>query len=89
METYTRGFKHIIVLPVVAPDHMEHQSSRPQALVLNTPLLDTKGSDEAAPRPTFDLEALDGQMCEISITHDGDFASAVALVPSMKQDGPP
>jgi holo-[acyl-carrier protein] synthase len=28
-----------------------------------------------------DVSELDGQLCEISISHDGDFATAVAIVP--------
>ncbi|KAJ4359127.1 hypothetical protein N0V95_002451 [Ascochyta clinopodiicola] len=61
----------------------EHQSQRPQALVLHEALPELE-KPEAADQAAFDVEALDGQLCEISITHDGDFASAVALVPSMK-----
>jgi holo-[acyl-carrier protein] synthase len=34
----------------------------------------------------FDVDMLEGQLCEISISHDGDFATAVALVPSMRPD---
>lgn len=31
-------------------------------------------------------EELDGQLCEISISHDGEYATAVALVPDMSGD---
>ncbi|KAF1843320.1 uncharacterized protein K460DRAFT_378492 [Cucurbitaria berberidis CBS 394.84] len=31
----------------------------------------------------IDAHELEGQLCEISISHDGDFATAVAIVPSM------
>ncbi|KAF9693962.1 hypothetical protein EKO04_007982 [Ascochyta lentis] len=85
--TYTRGFKHVIILPVTSLDCKEHQSQRPQGLILHEamPELENSGGSEPAP---FDLEALEGQLCEISITHDGEFASAVALVPSMRDDSP-
>lgn len=39
---------------------------------------------DAADPATFNVDALEGQFCEISISHDGDYANAVALVPSMK-----
>ncbi|KAJ4987878.1 hypothetical protein SVAN01_06608 [Stagonosporopsis vannaccii] len=76
----TRGFKHIIILPVDGLEHSEHQSRRPEALILLEALDETK---ESSADP-FDVRSLEGQLCEISITHDGDFASAVALVPSMR-----
>jgi holo-[acyl-carrier protein] synthase len=78
-----------MVLPVTTLDRKEHQSSRPQGLILHEALPEVNESENKAARATFDVEALDGQLCEISITHDGDFASAVALVPSMKQNGLP
>lgn len=34
---------------------------------------------------SYNVDDLDGQLCEISISHDGDFAMAVALVPSMSE----
>lgn len=77
----TRGFKHIIILPVDGAERSQHQSQRPEALVLYEALDESTES-----RAAFDIENLDGQLCEISITHDGEFASAVALVPSMRQD---
>ncbi|KZM20622.1 Holo-[acyl-carrier-protein] synthase [Ascochyta rabiei] len=80
---YTTGFKHIMILPVTTLDHSEHQSQRPQGLILHEALPELEKL-EAAKQAAFNVEALDGQLCEISITHDGDFASAVALVPGMK-----
>lgn len=73
-----------MILPVTALDRKEHQSSRPQGLLLHEALPEIEASNEGAAHAIFDVEALDGQLCEISITHDGDFASAVALVPFMK-----
>ncbi|KAF1361260.1 hypothetical protein EJ07DRAFT_112756 [Lizonia empirigonia] len=83
--TYTRGFKHIMILPVTALDSKEHQSQRPQGLILHEALPELENTKKVMPA-TFDIGTLDGQLCEISITHDGDFASAVALVPNMKDD---
>jgi len=34
-----------------------------------------------------DVNRLNGQLCEISISHDGDFATAVALVPTQAHNG--
>ncbi len=87
MGIYERGFKHIVILPVTAPQEKEHQSSRPQGLILHEALdavEGTKAGGKAA--EGFDINTLDGQLCEISISHDGDFASAVALVPSPRGD---
>jgi holo-[acyl-carrier protein] synthase len=61
----------------------EHSSQRPVAIVL----------DEALPEPRSEsdspcsFESLEGQLCEVSISHDGEYATAVALVPSTKSDG--
>jgi holo-[acyl-carrier protein] synthase len=88
-----RGLQSIVILPITLVPKGEHQSSRPQALILDTPY----GSTLAADRTRAELEPaeqiaesmptcvndLDGQLCEISISHDGEFATAVALVPNM------
>ncbi|KAF7682128.1 hypothetical protein GT037_001104 [Alternaria burnsii] len=71
-----RGFKHIMILPVTSVDRSEHQSARPQGLILDK-VYDTESSDDTR----VDVSGLDGQLCEISISHDGDFATAVAIVP--------
>ena len=44
---------------------------------------DTESSDDApvVVSTRVDVSELDGQLCEISISHDGDFATAVAIVP--------
>lgn len=74
-----------MILPIAAQDRKEHQSSRPQGLILHEALPEPEKAENAT-HATFDTNVLDGQLCEISITHDGDYASAVALVPSMKQE---
>lgn len=83
LDKNTRGFQHIIILPLTSAGWKEHQSQRPEGLVLHEAL---QGAEkiEAAEEAPFDVSTLDGQICEISISHDGDYANAVALVPGMK-----
>ncbi|KAH6611920.1 hypothetical protein C7974DRAFT_291849, partial [Boeremia exigua] len=84
LDKNTRGFKHIVILPVTELDRTEHQSRRPEALVLWEALKDPERSTAA--QESLNVQTLEGQLCEISISHDGDYASAVALVPGMKQN---
>jgi holo-[acyl-carrier protein] synthase len=77
------GFKHIMILPVTSMDRSKHQSSRPQGLILDQVYEDF---EPVMVKPDgkielIDLSKLDGQLCEISISHDGDYATAVAIVP--------
>ncbi|KAF2650397.1 hypothetical protein K491DRAFT_608859 [Lophiostoma macrostomum CBS 122681] len=68
-------------------------SARPQGLILlerlapyvqtGEPEEDWKDARPAGQRP-FDVSQLDGQLCEISISHDDQFAQAVAIVPRME-----
>lgn len=76
-----------MILPLTVLDRKEHQSVRPQGLVLREALEELERPVGKAKQVAFDVEALEGQLCEISISHDGDFASSVALVPSMMEDG--
>jgi holo-[acyl-carrier protein] synthase len=79
-----------MILPITTLDRKEHQSARPQGLILYEALQDmnrkngTDNSGATEEAGSFDINTLEGQMCEISISHDGDFATAVALVPSMR-----
>lgn len=84
MSKNTRGFKHIIILPVAGLEQGEHKSQRPEALILHEALPEPESKEER--EAPFNVESLEGQLCEISISHDHDYATAVALVPSMKQD---
>lgn len=34
-------------------------------------------------RPLFDVDEVEGQFCEVSISHDGTIAQAVAMVPAI------
>jgi holo-[acyl-carrier protein] synthase len=90
-EDTARGFQGIMILPVTLPTLLEHHSSRPQGLILDTPYGQTHAAhrklDSAAVSTKLEATStaaddLYGQLCEISISHDGDFATAVALVPS-------
>lgn len=83
LDKYTRGLKHIIILPVTEVAREEHQSQRPQGLILHEAF--PEPGSKAAEEAVFDMESLDGQLCEISISHEEEYATAVALVPSMKQ----
>jgi holo-[acyl-carrier protein] synthase len=83
-----------MILPVISRRSIEHVlplTSRPQGLILRKPLpsrpTESKSySPEADPSTgsksyLFDLNDVEGQMCEISISHDGGWAQAVAMVP--------
>jgi len=76
-----------MILPVAFTSRQKHQSVRPQGLILDSPYVSTPEAEDRAlsveHESSYDVDALDGQLCEISISHDGDFAIAVALVPSM------
>ena len=87
----TRGYQSIIILPVIIPAVGEHKSSRPQGLILDTPYENRFGSmnipvegtvvRKSFVRSSVDVDELDGQLCEVSISHDGDYATAAAIVP--------
>jgi holo-[acyl-carrier protein] synthase len=81
MNSNSRGFQHIVILPVASPGASAHQSSRPQGLILDKPY-EVWQDAVSTPQGRVDINELDGQLCEISISHDGDFATAVAIVPS-------
>ncbi|KAJ4291615.1 hypothetical protein N0V90_009510 [Kalmusia sp. IMI 367209] len=85
----SNGFHSIMILPVstsltIPPG----ATSRPQALILRDrlPDLPIAAPDERAVNTisrtvNFDMETVEGQMCEVSISHDTQWATAVALVP--------
>ena len=80
-----------MILPVIASTHDKHQSSRPQGLILDKAYKITLRPDptdtglvrKTNVRTQVDVNELDGQLCEVSISHDGGYATAVAIVPSM------
>ncbi|KAJ5057993.1 hypothetical protein J3E72DRAFT_159085, partial [Bipolaris maydis] len=92
LDKNSRGFQQIIILPITSLNRNEHQSSRPQGLILDevykTQALPTDSmgaslGDKGRSPLLLNVHELEGQLCEISISHDGDFATAVAIVPSM------
>lgn len=63
-------------------------TTRPQALVLRDrlPELSSQHEDEAmSGELDFEVDSLDGQLCEVSISHDTTYATAVALVPIVQE----
>ncbi|KAH9868818.1 hypothetical protein J1614_007892 [Plenodomus biglobosus] len=87
----SRGFQQIMILPIASRDEL--QSARPQALILDT-LYGTPEASEpgvAQEKPlvreilTGNMPgSLNGQICEISISHDSEYATAVAIVPEIR-----
>jgi hypothetical protein len=87
-----------MVLPIASRPHGHDrnacQSAAPQGLILDAlhKSKNQKSPDEEdqdirkrTGRPFTCIDDLDGQLCPISISHDGDFATAVAIVPHMRQ----
>jgi hypothetical protein len=76
---------------MVIPGSSNNTTSAPRGLVLREPLhpllIDPEkkirvrlcGTD----RSLFDVNTVEGQFCEISITHDADIAQAIAMVPTI------
>ncbi|KAF9734737.1 hypothetical protein PMIN06_010478 [Paraphaeosphaeria minitans] len=81
----SNGFHSIMILPVsVSSRQSLGATSRPQALVLRDRLLELSPQQEDKAMSggmEFDIDSLDGQLCEVSISHDTTYATAVALVP--------
>ncbi|KAF1960515.1 hypothetical protein CC80DRAFT_500826 [Byssothecium circinans] len=87
----SNGFHSIIILPVSPPDQRpDTETSRPQGLILRNKLPERPTDDpktRIAQGPpidaTFDIESVEGQFCEVSISHDKSWATAVAIVPML------
>ena len=83
-----------MILPVSADNSNGYQMVRPQGLILDKEYTadsaDSKGTgvggEEAQEAPLVDVKELDGQLCEISISHDKDYAAAVAIVSGRDTD---
>ncbi|KAH7062849.1 hypothetical protein BKA63DRAFT_429175 [Paraphoma chrysanthemicola] len=93
----SRGFKSIMVLPIRSTDRKsgqnDHLSAAPQGLILDAPHEALRKSDyeeeqdilgKVTGPPLTNMDELHGQLCPISISHDGNFATAVAVVPHME-----
>ncbi|KAF2180518.1 hypothetical protein K469DRAFT_729772 [Zopfia rhizophila CBS 207.26] len=94
----TTGFHRIMILPVSSMNAGGF-SFQPQGLILHQSLPANAPDSVQVKReywyrkvstdPTpFDPNQLDGQFCEISISHDGNYATAVAMVPVMSEEVP-
>jgi holo-[acyl-carrier protein] synthase len=78
-----------MILPIAFTPRHKHQSVRPQGLILDAPYVSTLEAEDHVvytknTLSTHNAEDFDGQLCEISISHDGDVATAVALVPTTR-----
>ncbi|KAF1830029.1 hypothetical protein BDW02DRAFT_508536, partial [Decorospora gaudefroyi] len=86
LDSNSKGFRRIIILPVTDPEPDEPRSPRPQGLILDKAYYNPYNKDKSElgivrktqRRPR--ISELNGQLCEVSISHDGDFATAVAIV---------
>ncbi|KAF2261542.1 hypothetical protein CC78DRAFT_349950 [Lojkania enalia] len=88
----SNGRHSIMILPTIGSTGA---STAPRALILRTTLSgyqpkyhsirDAVAIKLAESNRLFNLDTshLDGQLCEISISHDGGFATAVAIVPTL------
>ena len=74
-----------MILPITSPPATG--ASRPQGLILREKLHEQPDDDSAQQDARghavtlFDVNSVDGQLCEVSISHDTDWATAVAVVP--------
>lgn len=88
----TRGFQRILILPGGSADAV--QSGRPRALILDAvygasrvPAVSDGEQGDLRVDGDEVFGSLEGQVCEVSISHDGEYAVAVALVPEMENGG--
>ncbi|KAF2748800.1 hypothetical protein M011DRAFT_476175 [Sporormia fimetaria CBS 119925] len=81
----TTQMQRIIILPVGFGNGKPGSSRRPQGLILREAIPPLSRYLKPYLRSlVFNLDEMEGQLCEVSITHDGDYAQAVALVPEIK-----
>jgi holo-[acyl-carrier protein] synthase len=87
----SNGLHHIMVIPASS----NGTSSAPIGLVLRNPLHPLLTDPEkgirvqlrGADRSIFHVNTVEGQFCEISITHDAGIAQAVAMMPTITWSG--
>lgn len=78
-----------MILPIGSTH--EGGTTRPQGVVLRKKLQDQTEDDTAQRnshghvRTPFDVTTVDGQLCEVSISHDTDWATAMAIVPTVTE----
>jgi hypothetical protein len=80
-----QGLHDIIILPVVSNSTDRPHSEPPRGLVLNRHKSAGQGFVQKHASRIIANNDLDGQLCEVSISHDGDYATAAALVPLMQK----
>lgn len=94
----SNGLHHIIILPISTPETavLGASSFPPKGLILRESLHPYFTTEEevsnaakrvrlvGAGRSFFNINEVDGQFCEVSISHDATFAQAVAMVPHME-----
>ncbi|ORY09532.1 hypothetical protein BCR34DRAFT_370681 [Clohesyomyces aquaticus] len=91
----SNGLQHIMILPGAEENRSYGASYAPKGLILRKRLIDPSPKPKGTiPRLTlrsklsreledFNMMGVEGQLCEISISHDGDLATAVAIVPEI------
>jgi holo-[acyl-carrier protein] synthase len=88
----SNGFHNIIILPIhMSKDTSSGLSTAPAGLVLDEWIPSRQvGSapsrEEWEERADFDINTLEGQFCEVSISHDFEVATAVAIVPYNREE---
>ncbi|KAF2242920.1 hypothetical protein BU26DRAFT_523914 [Trematosphaeria pertusa] len=88
----SNGLHSIIILPVASNRGFTIETRRPQGLILRerlpdqpTELRETGEAQDSNQGVLFDIDAIDGQLCEVSISHDTHWATAVAIVPTIEE----
>lgn len=81
-----------MILPITPLTRKENKAtSRPQGLILRERLPERTTDDsksyqgDTVDLENFNTDTLDGQFCELSISHDTHWATAVAIVPVMEE----
>ncbi|KAF2637478.1 hypothetical protein P280DRAFT_433251 [Massarina eburnea CBS 473.64] len=85
----SNGFHSTIILPITAPGNdLDRETTRPRGLILRERLPErtfVRSELDDAPGTwgdmVFDIDSVESQFCEVSISHDNDWATAVAIVP--------
>jgi holo-[acyl-carrier protein] synthase len=76
-----------MILPIAST--RDEGTTRPRGLILRQKLQERPDDTTAQQDPQrntrtpFDVNRVDGQLCEVSISHDTDWATAVAIVPTV------
>ena len=88
-----QGLHDIVILPVVSSSTDQPHSGPPRGLVLDCVRKweyhksAGQGLEQKHASRIVTENDLEGQLCEVSISHDGDYATAAALVPLLQKAG--